>query len=127
MTTAYDPATTYATDFQYMDFVETVDWVPNIEGASTAGTRTTIEGCKIRPADMTDRRNLELAAGLELSTEDKLYQFWKNSDAECEVRPRDFLRKEGTELGWLVQTAIESPFGYWLLACVKERRNAPFT
>lgn len=125
--TAFAPATAYATDFLYMDFVETVDWLPNNEGASTAGTRTAIEGCKIRPTDMTDRRTLELAAGLEMSTEDKLFQFWKNSDADCEVRPRDFLRTDGTELGWLVQTALESPFGFWLLACVKERRNVAVT
>lgn len=125
--TAFALAASYTTDWKFMDFIETVDWLPNNEGASTAGTRTTIEGCKIRPADMTDRRNLELAAGLSLGVEDRLFQFWKVGDELCEPRPRDFLVRDGTELGLVVNTVLESPFGYWLLACSKERRNAPVT
>lgn len=116
----FDPSTAYANRWQYMRFVEPATW----ERKSEEPEPDAITGTKLRPLDLTNRRDQDIAAGLALTTEQTPWQWWSGDNPITDTpKIRDVIRQEKNKVGWVIQNVQTDPFGRVFLATTKEVLN----
>lgn len=125
---SFDPSKAYHGDWQYQDFIEEVSWIRAADGGSDVTT-----GLKARFGDFDTPELVSLAAGLAFTHELAAVVLWepKPSDVVLDDWLPIFAPKSGQLLRrddhdgerWLIVSAKQSRFGYWLLACEREATN----
>jgi hypothetical protein len=125
----FDPETSYAADYTYRDRVKDVRWEIPGEGEPTITT-----GLKGRWGTVDTPDLITVAANLGLSSEAAAVVVWEPKPSDVDVddwepefapKPGHILRRDDTEEGWLIASAVKSQYaGKWLLLCDKEITNA---
>ena len=122
----FDPRTDYLDDYQYFDFTEVADWLPNNEGIPNSADhrwRTGINGIVIREEDITEPDFASVSVGVDLVSPDStVFCIWNPSDQDFSPRASDVIRRDdGTT--WVVRTIRKQPFGRWIVMADKVKPN----
>lgn len=122
----FDPRTSYLADYQYFDFTEYADWLPNNEGIPNSADdrwRDPIESLVIREEDITLPDFAALTVGVDLvSPNSTIFCVWNPTSQDFYPRASDILsRDDGTT--WVIRTVRQSPFGRWVVMADKVTQN----
>jgi hypothetical protein len=119
--TAFDPATSYANDYELMDFVEELIW-------EHPGGK--LDGLKGRRADIKGPQYLPVAAGMRLTTSAAAFVVWQPTPTDSTAQNVAFAPQPGQVLTdalgsrWIIQWSDKSRFRHWAMILDVEPQNA---
>ena len=113
----FDPATSYAGDYAYFDFIEVADYYPSNEGLADSSDplwRANIEGIIIREDDLTDPGYAQLTMGTTLvGSSSTAFVIWNPTDFDFFPRAGDIISRDDGSL-WIIRTVRKQPFSRWI-------------
>jgi hypothetical protein len=116
----FDPATAYAGNYAFLNFVETTSW---IYGSGP----TTVQNLKAQRRNIDTPDLVSVAAGLGLSSDAAAIAVWQATASTTFAPEPGHILSMATSGRWIIRSLVAVRFSWWLCLCEKEKTNADVT